>query len=100
MKTDPHPPLQEAVTDRVITIYTTQRCGDCVVTKHALERFAIPFEEVDIEQDERAAALVMRLNDGRRSVPTLVYNGDATSLSNFSRAKLDAFLRKHDLLAS
>ena len=86
--------------DRAITIYTTRRCGDCVVAKHVLDGSAIPYEEIDIEQDEGAAELVMRLNDGRRSVPTLVFNGDATSLSNFSRAKLDAFLRKHDLLAS
>lgn len=84
----------------VIKVYTTSWCGDCVVTKHALAKSAIPFEEINIEEDEGAAAYVMRVNGGRRSVPTLVFNGDATSLSGFSRAKLDAFLRKHDLLAS
>ncbi len=81
-----------------ITIYTTTSCGDCQVAKRFLTKFEIPYCEVDIERDPAAAELVMQLNEGRRSVPTLVYNGDATSLSRFSRAKLDAFLQKHDLL--
>ncbi len=82
----------------VIRMYTTTWCGDCHVTKNFLQKFEIPFEEINIEQDHGAAELVMRINNGRRSVPTLVYQGDATSLSGFSRAKLDAFLKKHDLL--
>jgi mycoredoxin len=35
---------------------------------------------------------VMKVNNGKRSVPTLAYNGHAASMSNFSRAKLDAWL--------
>jgi mycoredoxin len=88
------------MTQQPITIYTTPWCGDCQVAKRFLSKFEIPYREVDIEQDPAAAELVMQLNEGRRSVPTLVYAGDATSLSRFSRAKLDAFLQKHDLLPS
>ena len=84
----------------MITIYTTSWCGDCQVTKRFLTKLDIPYREVDIDDDPDAQDLVMRLNDGRRSVPTLVYGDDATSLSGFSRAKLDAFLEKHDLLPS
>lgn len=80
-----------------IKMYTTSWCGDCVVTKNYLMKFAIPFEEVNIEQDPSAAEYVMQVNGGRRSVPTLVYNGEAASLSGFSRAKLDAFLLRHQL---
>lgn len=83
-----------------ITIYTTPWCGDCEIAKRFLSKFEIPYQEVDIEADPAAAELVMQLNDGRRSVPTLVYGQDATSLSGFSRAKLDAFLAKHGLLPS
>jgi mycoredoxin len=86
--------------ERAITIYTTPWCGECQVAKRFLAKLEIPYREVDIEADPAAAELVMHLNDGRRSVPTLVYGGDAASLSGFSRAKLDAFLRKHDLLPS
>ncbi|ADI14329.1 glutaredoxin [Truepera radiovictrix DSM 17093] len=80
-----------------ITMYTTSWCGDCVVTKSYLQKFAIPFREINIEADPEAAEFVMKVNGGRRSVPTLVYNGDAASLSGFSRAKLDAFLARHQL---
>ena len=84
----------------MITIYTTSWCGDCEIAKRFLSKLEIPYVEIDIDGDPKAQELVMRLNDGRRSVPTLVYEGEATSLSGFSRAKLDAFLEKHDLLPS
>lgn len=80
-----------------VTMYTTRRCGDCTITKNFLDKFGIPFEEIDIENDPQAAEFVMRVNDGRRSVPTLVVDGDAVSLSGFSRRKFDAFVAKHDL---
>lgn len=86
--------------ERTLTVYTTGWCGDCTVTKMALEKLGVPYREVDIEHDAEAAAYVMAVNDGRRSVPTLTYRGDATSLSNFSRARLDAFLEKHALRPS
>ena len=82
----------------MIKIYTTNWCGDCRVAKSVLQSRGIAFEEVNIERDENAASYVMSVNGGRRSVPTLELNGDAVSLSNFSRAKLDAWLGKHGLL--
>lgn len=82
-----------------IKVYTTRWCGDCQITKTYLDRFGIPYQEIDIENDPQAAEYVMQVNGGRRSVPTVVYGDEATSLSNFSRAKLDAFLQKHQLLA-
>ena len=80
-----------------ITMYTTTWCGDCTITKNYLIKFDSPFEEINIEQDEQAANYVMQVNNGKRSVPTLVYNGEATSLSDFSRAKFNAFIEKYDL---
>ena len=76
-----------------ITMYTTSWCGDCRATKRALELAQLPFVEVDVEHDEAALALIERLNDGRRSVPTLVCGEVSASLSGFHPAKLDAFLR-------
>ena len=81
-----------------LVMYTTSWCGDCQVTKRALGKLEVPFVEVNIEEDPEAAAYVMSVNGGRRSVPTLVYNGQAESLSGFSRAKLDGFLNRHQLL--
>jgi mycoredoxin len=80
-----------------LKMYTTRWCSDCQITKAFLTRFAVPFEEINIEEHDWAADFVMQINGGRRSVPTLEYNGDATSLSDFSRARLEAFLDKHKL---
>ncbi len=84
--------------NQTLKLYTTQWCGDCIVTKRFLDKLSVPFEEINIEEDPEAAAYVMRVNEGRRSVPTLVFGGEATSLSGFSRAKLDAFLSRHGLV--
>ena len=81
----------------MIKMYTTPTCSDCVITKTHLDRLGINFQEIDISSDETAAEYVMSVNDGRRSVPTLVVDGKATSLSRFSRSKFDAFLEKHGL---
>lgn len=83
--------------DTKVKMYTTNWCGDCQVTKAFLNKFSVEFEEINIENNPQAAEYVMQVNGGKRSVPTLEYNGDAASLSNFSRAKLDAFLNKHQL---
>lgn len=88
-----------ANTNGKIKMYTTTWCGDCRITKSVLEKLGVPFEEINIEQHPDAADYVMQVNDGRRSVPTLVYGDDAASLSGFSRTKLNAFLEKHELLA-
>ena len=84
--------------DGVLTMYTTRWCGDCTITKNYLNRFNVPFDEVDIEADPEAAEMVMRLNAGRRSVPTLVIAGKATTLSGFTREKFNAFMKEHGLL--
>ena len=80
-----------------ITMYTTTWCGDCRAAKQALERAGLPYREVDVERDEDALRRLLRLNGGRRSVPTLELGDVAASLSGFSPAKLDAFLRSAGL---
>ena len=90
-------PVGDIEQDKV-KMYTTSWCGDCQVAKSFLKKLDIPFEEINIEAVEGAADYVMSVNGGRRSVPTLVYKGDAASLSGFSRAKLNAFLSRNQLL--
>ena len=64
-----------------LTMYTTVWCGYCVRLKRALERESIEFEEVDIEKDPQAADLVMSLNGGNATVPTVVL-ADGRTLTN------------------
>lgn len=75
-----------------LTMYTTSWCGYCVRLKKMLERESISYAEVNIEQDEAAAELVMSVNSGNRTVPTLVFP-DGSALTNPTidqvRAKLE-----------
>ncbi len=83
----------------MIIMYTTSWCPDCRATKQALASLSLPYTEVDIEQDSSAAELVMKLNNGKRSVPTLVYGNHAASMSRFSIAKLKSWLEQAGLQA-
>jgi len=83
----------------MITVYTTSWCPDCHAAKQALANLGLPFKEVNIEQDPSALELVMKVNNGKRSVPTLVYGEHATSLSRFSIGKLKAWIEQVGLQA-
>ena len=56
-----------------IRLYSTTWCGDCRRSKRFLQEHQIDFEEIDIEKNPEAAAVVISLNHGMRSVPTIVF---------------------------
>ncbi len=64
-----------------LTMYTTSWCGYCVRLKRMMQREDIQFAEVNIEQDEQAVELVMNVNGGNQTVPTLVF-ADGSALTN------------------
>jgi len=70
-----------------LTMYTTSWCGYCVRLKSGLERAAIDYSEVNIEQDEDAALRVMEVNGGNQTVPTLEFS-DGSALTNPSLAQV------------
>jgi mycoredoxin len=65
----------------MLTMYTTDWCGFCVRLKHGLEREGISYDEVNIEHAPEAAELVMQVNGGNRTVPTVVF-ADGTAMTN------------------
>lgn len=65
--------------DGRLIMYTTTWCGSCRSVKAALERAGVDYDEVDIDEHPEAAAVVMRITGGYRSVPTLVF-GDGRVL--------------------
>jgi len=77
--------------DADIIMYTTSWCGDCRRAKRIFAAWSVPYTEVDIEEDGDAAALVTRLNAGKRSVPTILFP-DGTKLVEPSNAALEAKL--------
>jgi mycoredoxin len=74
-----------------LTIYSTVWCGWCRRLKAQMERAGIDFREVDIEEDPAAAELVMSVNGGMQTVPTLVFP-DGSALANPTLAQVKAQL--------
>jgi mycoredoxin len=76
--------------DAMVTMYTTTWCGYCVRLKAGLQREGIDFIEVNIETDDDAADLVMQVNGGNRTVPTVVLpNGSALTNPSVTEIKAE-----------
>lgn len=75
-----------------ITMYTTAWCPDCRRVKSFLRKRGIPFREVNIEEDESAEEIVIRVNDGKRKVPTLEVGSRFFACSPFDPDQLAAEL--------
>ena len=74
-----------------LVMYTTTWCGYCVRLKRFLDAEGLPYREVNIELDPEAAAFVMGVNGGNRTVPTLLFP-DGTALTNPTPAQITAVL--------
>ena len=75
-----------------IKMYTTAWCGDCRTAKRFLNERGISYEEIDIEQQEGAAEYVMKINGGKRKVPTFEVDGRTFNLSPYDERLLRAEL--------
>ncbi len=75
----------------MLTMYTTDWCGHCVRLKDRLERAGIGYDEINIEHQPEAAELVMQVNGGDRTVPTVVFP-DGTALTNPTLREIEAKL--------
>lgn len=74
-------------TDKII-LYGTTWCGGSRRCRLVLDRNGIPYQWVDIDQDEQAGKLVESLNRGNRSVPTIVWP-DGSKLTEPTEAELE-----------
>jgi mycoredoxin len=77
----------------MLTMYTTTWCGHCVRLKRGLKAAGIGFDEVNIEEDAASAELVMDVNGGNKTVPTVVF-ADGTALTNPALDQVRARLAK------
>jgi mycoredoxin len=80
-------PTADTTAVPAITMYSTTWCGYCRRLKGQLARAGIPITEVNIEEDPAAADLVMSVNNGNQTVPTLVF-ADGSALTNPSVAQV------------
>ena len=61
------------MTDDKIKVYGTTWCPDCVRAKRVLTDKSVAFDWIDISNDEKARNYVEKVNNGNRSVPTIVF---------------------------
>jgi mycoredoxin len=74
-----------------LTMYSTPWCGYCRRLKSQLDRAGISFVEVDIEVTPGAAEIVEAVNNGNRTVPTVVFP-DGRAVTNPSLATVMAYV--------
>ena len=79
--------VDDAATQGAITVYVTSWCGSCRSALRFLNEREIDHTTIDIDEDEAGAELVMGLNRGNRSVPTILVDGEHI-LTEPSRAEL------------
>ena len=76
-----------------ITMYSAGWCPDCRRVKNFLKERGVEFHEVDIDRDEESEELVLRVNNGRRKVPTLKIGERYFACSPFNAQRLADELR-------
>ena len=71
-----------------ITMYGTTWCGDCRRVRQFLSERGIAFREVNIDETPEAEAIVLRVNNGRRKIPTIEMDGRFFACSPFDPYRL------------
>jgi thioredoxin reductase (NADPH) len=61
-----------------LTVYGAPWCGDCKRAKKFLGEQRVHYDWVDVEQDADGLALVERVNNGKRIIPTIVFEDEST----------------------
>lgn len=81
------------MTDK-ITVYSATWCSDCKRAKKFFGEHRIQYENIDIEQNPEAVAVVEKINHGMRSIPTIIFP-DGSVLIEPSNAQLAEKLGLH-----
>ena len=59
--------------DAKITVYGAPWCPDCKQAKQFLGEQRVPYNWVDIDQDESGRQYVQQANDGKQIIPTIEF---------------------------
>ena len=77
--------------DAKITVYGAPWCPDCKRAKQFLGEQRVPYNWVDIDQDESGRQYVQQANDGKQIIPTIVFE-DGSILVEPTNAEMAAKL--------
>jgi glutaredoxin-like protein len=86
-----HPSLEIQMTDSSIIVYATNWCADCIRSRNFLRKHDVAFKWVNIDKDEDAERYVLEVNNGNRSVPTILFE-DGSVLVEPTNSELGAKL--------
>lgn len=75
----------------MITVYSTTFCPYCKMAKEYLTQKGVEFKEVNVQEDDEAAAEMIR-KSGQMGVPVLDMNG--TIIIGFDRPAIDRALQQ------
>lgn len=64
---------QHTLSPSQITMYTTEYCSDCLRAKKFFKDNNIPHEVIRLEDNSEATEFVIKVNNGYRSVPTIIF---------------------------
>lgn len=73
--------------EKKIIVYGADWCGDCRRAQQFFNQHNIPYEWINIDRDRQAEDFVLKVNNGMRSIPTIVLE-DGSIMVEPSRAQL------------
>ncbi|MGC8961752.1 MAG: glutaredoxin family protein [Candidatus Bathyarchaeia archaeon] len=79
-----------------ILIYTTPTCPYCHAAKNFLRKLGVPFREVDVSADPKAARDLI-LKSGQMGVPVLDVDGEI--IIGFDRHSITSALERRGIIA-
>jgi mycoredoxin len=71
-----------------ILMYWSPWCGDCRQAQKFLKEHGIAVREINVDEDPDAEDLVLKVNKGRRKVPTFAVDGRYFASSPFDPAQV------------
>jgi mycoredoxin len=80
-----------------IKMYGAMWCGDTRRARSWLDSHHLPYEWIDVDKDKEAEAFVKSVNQGFRSIPTIVF-ADGSMLVEPSIAKLEQHAKELGLI--
>lgn len=79
-----------------VKVYGADWCGDTKRTQKFLDDLGVPYDYINVEQDERAANWVKEQNDGKERKPTVKLGERVLSVP--SDEELESALREEGLM--
>jgi glutaredoxin 3 len=79
-----------------VIVYSAVWCGFCHAAKNYFDKIGVKYDDRDVEVDPKNAVESVT-KSGQRGIPVIDIEGDI--IVGFDRPRIDAALKKHQLVA-